>query len=409
MINSRVGPLLTMAMTLTLACNDRNSVSPSPSGDSHGGENSQDFKSFDDKPNSGNPSEPKSEEKGPKDSCQIDWETVSSASDLSCFQSIEEVLESLPPKVRPYWVMVHSSKSQQEASMEHPRVIVNAPTGKFILAMETKPDSKVMEVAVFDFKRNVWDFAGIEFQGHGEAQLETESCKSCHSSSPRPIWKGYRDWGAIVGNEDQIKAEELVLLNNARSLPNHRIFKHLRFQNQYAEGQVLRPMLDYPENGNNQIMNFFIARNAARALSSKLLEDDRLSDTQLLGLVYETLCSRDYDGIQRRLADFSYLYQDHLGFHIAGIESEARMWIGHVHIDFFLGLALADGLLKKNAALKDSLSELANTLSAPPFQTFHETDLESFQGWSTMDFRWLNQFYNQTESPSLSCPALREI
>ena len=45
--------------------------------------------------------------------CPVDWNNVVKAQDFACFQSVEAVFANLPDKVRPYWVLVHDSESNQ--------------------------------------------------------------------------------------------------------------------------------------------------------------------------------------------------------------------------------------------------------------------------------------------------------
>lgn len=71
--------------------------------------------------------------------CHFDWSKIDDPEFFACFNSIGDVMKDLPDPVRPYWVMVHQTESNQKASMEEPRVIINDPTGRFILATETVP------------------------------------------------------------------------------------------------------------------------------------------------------------------------------------------------------------------------------------------------------------------------------
>ena len=63
----------------------------------------------------------------------------------------------------------------QKASMEEPRVIINDPTGRFILATETGPGANTLETAVFDYQTNKWKFLGLTYLADGSIEKDCES------------------------------------------------------------------------------------------------------------------------------------------------------------------------------------------------------------------------------------------
>ncbi|MFK7826175.1 MAG: cytochrome c [Oligoflexales bacterium] len=340
--------------------------------------------------------------------CKIDWENFSDGADLACFETPEDVLKNLPEKVRPNWMMMHTSRSNQFASMENPRVILMAPNGKFIVTVETVPNSKTVEVAVFDYNTNTWDLVGLTYDSEKETEIERETCKACHSQSPRPNWTAYNSWPGTVGDRDKITAEELDLLNAAKQDNTSPVYQYLTFQNNYPLEGVLRPRVNYGENGNNQIMNFFLAKNAGRALTSAVMSNDDLSQNNRLALAYELACTEDYAGIQNKLMEFGYNYQDIFGFHRTG-DQPVRMWIGFNRIDFPAGILLLDALLKDDPNLATTLPELSQTLKDPRLKALFNNTLADHPGWSQYDFGFQQEHYNTTQSPSLSCAAMSNL
>lgn len=333
--------------------------------------------------------------------CSVNWETFTSADDLSCFQSVEEVLEAIPEKVRPNWVMMHTSASNQFASINEPRIIIFAPNGKFILAFEMT-SSQTLEVAVFDFIKNTWDMAGITF-GDAIPKIERELCKSCHTNKPRPNWTAYPNWPGTFGNKDVISQEELDHLTKVSAAPSGR-YQYLKFQNKYPLEGVLRPNVNYRENGNNQIMNFFLARNTGRALASAVMKDASMSQKNKLDLAYTLACVEN--NIAQKMSEFAYEYSDFFGFNKASGDNSAykgRMWIGFNYIDWPAGILLFNELLKEDPQLKKQFPELAATLSDPNLEALYNTGIDSHPGWSKYDFTFQESFYMNTQSPDLSC------
>ncbi len=338
--------------------------------------------------------------------CSFDWDTFTKASDLACFESREELLQNIPDRVRPNWMMMHGSRSNQFASMENPRVILLAPTGKFILSVETLEDSDSVEVAVFDYEENSWDFAGLSFQGDAPAQVEREVCKVCHTDNVRPIWTGYASWPGTVGDRDDIQAEELELLNRAKADGLHPVYKHLVFRNSYPLNGVLRPRVSYGENGNNQLLNFMVAKNAGMTLAAEVMGNEELALQDRLHIAYELACRENYSSIRQTLSQYGYDYHDFFGFHKMG-DNRQRMWIGFNHIDFPAGILLLDALSKDQPQLQELMPELTLTLQDSRLEVLFNLELDQHPGWSSYDFGFQRDFYNATQAEELSCSTLQ--
>jgi hypothetical protein len=312
-------------------------------------------------------------------------------------------MKDLPDPVRPYWVMVHQTESNQKANMEEPRVIINDPTGRFILATETGPGANTLETAVFDYKTNKWKFLGLTYLADGRIEKDSESCKSCHSESPRPIWKGYRDWGKIFGNNDDLLPSEIDMIKQFSKDSSHPVFSNLKYLDSYPANQTIRPATPYSENSNNQIMNFFIAKNAGFSLTHDLIKEQKHSEGDLLKLVFEMLCTRDISAIHSITNALGLKQEDYFEYHKLGTGNPERMWIGFVHQDFVAGVILMRRLFEANSNLKTRFPELFDTLTDDLVDTFYLNDVNEFNGWYSSDFSWLSQFYLKTMQNSLSC------
>lgn len=336
--------------------------------------------------------------------CEINWDEFNSAQDLGCFESRSQLLEQIPDKVRGNWVMMHTTRSnQRSATIDTPRVILMAPNGKFILGLETISGSQEVEIAVFDFNKNTWDFAAIDYNSQ---RIESKLCKTCHTENPRPIWTGYANWPGAIGDRDDITEQDLKLLNAAKDDNTSEVYKHLRFKKNYAKGGGLGPSVSYGENGSNQIMNFFLAKNAGRALTLQVMQNPKISAQKKLEIAYTIACSEDYQGIQDILTEYGYAYQDFFGFHKNG-DKETRMWIGFNPVDFPAGILLLDALLKEDEQLAKRFPELAQALRDPRLKPLFHTNIAGHEGWSSYDFGFQRDHYNRNQAAELSCSKIK--
>ena len=346
-----------------------------------------------------------------KDNCPVDWNSVVEAEDFACFQSVQEVFANIPDKARPYWMLVHESESNQRASLEYPRIIVNAPTGKFIVTAETTPGASNIEVAIFNFDKNTWDFAGITFEKNGQRKVETELCKGCHGDRTRPIWRGYKNWGGVFGNEDDIKANEIELLKKFRSGQGSDLYKHLIFARGYNQGNSLRVNVNYRELGNNQIMNLFLARNSGRLLAAEIMANPEISNSQRIEISHTLVCEDQYSGrIVDVLNSYGYDYYSYLSFHKVSTGAPKRFWVGHQFAHFFAGILLLDAMLSEFPELGNKLPSLQAELEDPLFDVLRIVDLSEHRGWYNFDFDWLSRFMKDGDNRGLlSCAEMANM
>lgn len=126
--------------------------------------------------------------------------------------------------------LVHNSRSEQKASVTHPRVILSNSDGTLLLAFNGDPKLNgygSLEVVSFDPKENKFEFRDVIFTKEASAEdfgkltendieEKTENhwisksnpglCMNCHSQNfsfdPKPLWEAYPFWPGVYGGVD---------------------------------------------------------------------------------------------------------------------------------------------------------------------------------------------------------------
>jgi len=136
--------------------------------------------------------------------------------------SVEEVLEALPERVRKNFVLIHRSGSLANVitSEEQPRVVLFTPDASLMLAFASNttdvPElTNQIEFAQLRKNQGNWRFGILDFNSGELVRTEPEVCASCHGSEERarPIWESYPDWDSTYAqHEGQIDYDLKVKL-----------------------------------------------------------------------------------------------------------------------------------------------------------------------------------------------------
>jgi hypothetical protein len=171
--------------------------------------------------------------------------------------TLDEVLFEIGhqfPELRSNYILMHESRSRQEASYEFPRVIAFTDDARFVLTFNGDPNARgYYEIEMYEFKgipfnlnENPLDVPlngmidienyqseGFHFQRivfepspdypHKRAYAAEKSfpvlrpinealCQGCHSKNPRPNWEAYNRWEGAYFPSDRIAFGEKYLL-----------------------------------------------------------------------------------------------------------------------------------------------------------------------------------------------------
>lgn len=343
----------------------------------------------------------------------VSWETIKSPEEAVCFKSIDKAMAAMPERIRANWVMIHTTRSAQAASLQKPRIIMVSPDGSFLASAATDQEkSKDFEVAVYNYEKNQWDFAGIDFT-QNPPKVERELCKSCHGTEPHPIWTEYPNWpAAFAGQPQTLKDQEAAILNEIASGKSTLPFvKNLKMRSSYRAGAILYPASKYSGIENNQTLNVVIAIKAARSLVAKLMNDSQVSEATLLKIAGEQMCS----GRGNTLSSLGYNVNKELNHGIVGKDKEKVIWAGNALGSYFLGLEILNQTYKKNPDLKTTLAAVTPYVEAKQFQLYRTESLTEFfaaednlkGSWQAVDNNWFrNTFRKAFSSGSAACKAL---
>lgn len=151
-------------------------------------------------------------------------------------QSIEELLSALPAPMRKQYVLMHTSRSIQQASPLSPRAILVSPKGGLVLTFNggdpTLAGHQNVELMQFDEAKSEFYFHDLEFQAGGKPHMSgrnPEKCLKCHGSQyPHPIWESYDFWpGAYGETDDEPDKDFPAIAPFLKTLPGHPRFSKL--------------------------------------------------------------------------------------------------------------------------------------------------------------------------------------
>ncbi len=306
----------------------------------------------------------------------IDWNKLSKPEDINCLGSKEKVFANIPDFVKPYWSLVKSSRSAQSSTLDKPRVLVFSPELSFIIGGATDDNARNdLEIAVFNYDTEAWDFAGIDFSTN-PPKVERDLCKTCHSSEPRPIWERYGDWPNIVSaSHDGLSQAEVDLLAKFRNGQGPSLTKSLKYRGEYKVGDVIFPDDGGLQNESNEMLDDIQGIQAGRSLAAKIMKDDKVSADDRKEAMKQLLCGNYGEGASiPQMTKIGYPIADYL-FH--GINGKDRggafpvnPYLGTREERQYVGIWLAYKMMQQDASLKAKMPEVSSYLSSSIFSLF---------------------------------------
>ena len=119
--------------------------------------------------------------------------------------SVEAAIALLPVSLRTDYVLVFSSRSLQEASLEAPRVVLYGPDARFIVTFNGDGGQRgydAIETMEFDDRSSSFHFRELKFTSGGVAELSADNparCAACHGRPARPVWDLPPVWPGVYG------------------------------------------------------------------------------------------------------------------------------------------------------------------------------------------------------------------
>jgi hypothetical protein len=149
----------------------------------------------------------------------------------------EKILNRLPEGMRSNATFVYNSRSLQQASTSHPRVLLWDDATGFSLSYNGDPKLRgysTLEMASLNRASGVLGFYELKFplrrDTAGRAFFQPsqpQTCLACHGPNPRPIWGAFPRWPGVYGSfNDRIEGAELEALQTfsdvAKKEPRYR-------------------------------------------------------------------------------------------------------------------------------------------------------------------------------------------
>jgi hypothetical protein len=148
------------------------------------------------------------------------FEAVAGAVQSRHLMRLEDVLADAPASFWSHYVLMRSSRSQQTATPQAPRVILVGQDGHFLVAFNgdpSLPGFDSLEMLQFRESEHRFELREILFPSVRNGLLKPQvsepdppRCLGCHRADPRPNWESYPTWiGAYGESDDTLSAEEL--------------------------------------------------------------------------------------------------------------------------------------------------------------------------------------------------------
>ena len=213
--------------------------------------------------------------------------------------SVADAIALLPEEMRLNYTLMHHSRSIQQGSPEHPRVLLFGTDARLIVTFNGSPDETnfdKLEILHFDDATETFELRSIEFGSTVEfSQPNPEVCAACHKRSPQPIWKDYGSpnapdshgqWPGSYGTSHDVVPPELrpALLGFWAAAPQHPRYRHLLrdpesdlFPYQPSDRRFQWQHRFRPNNRLSRLIARLNARRVARALVQNELFQQRKS------------------------------------------------------------------------------------------------------------------------------------
>ena len=330
--------------------------------------------------------------------CQsFDWLSLKDPSIFSCFSSPLAVFEALPDWARPYWVLMKESRSQQPASIEQPRIIINSPTADFYLAVSTSAP-KQLEVILFDYEKLKWNFLALDYSTN-PATMSNETCQACHHENSKPIWQGYGGWQGAVAEDNDLNKEDMIIFRNIKNGSAHPLLSHLDIPDKLEVGDRPRPSGGKFEDENNQVMNFSLPKIGSLQLVGAMAQDSSITDVFLRDVAYKILCDRDESEAAKMLDQAGYPIETYYSFNKVG-DSSAFFFTGTFSSAPLLAARLLEHLLEKRREQMIGFDELVSAYQSQNYRQFSAlSTTESLEAlsdgynWASFDYDWVDDIF----------------
>ena len=146
--------------------------------------------------------------------------------------SIDDLLPLLPASLRSRYVLMHESRSLQEASYRAPRAILYSRDASFIVTFNGDPSKggyRSLETMEYDDRRGTFQLREISFDTDGDgrrvpvfSEPNPAVCGDCHGDDPRPIWDAYPAWPGAYGEVERHRDSPEVTAGLAAFLAERR-------------------------------------------------------------------------------------------------------------------------------------------------------------------------------------------
>lgn len=308
----------------------------------------------------------------PTDCKSFSWETIKKPEEATCFTSTQSAFAAVPDFIKPFWILMRNSRSAQKSTLEKPRALIVSPDGSFIIGAATDPNARGdLEVAVFDYEKSEWQFAGIDYSTTPPT-VEKELCKSCHGKDiQHPIWTQSGSWTGAFAAKNLLQEDESNFIKRviAKSGDTPELLKNLKFNaaSKYDAGRRLAPATKYyggEENG--QVLNYVSMQKAAQATTARIFRDSAIKLSDILAMSSELSCKTGSGTLKK----FGYSVAKDLSFALEGVDRSGDMFNGRFRASDYLAAELLGRALIKDPSLKEKLPAAAKAFADPRYKYF---------------------------------------
>lgn len=133
-------------------------------------------------------------------------------------KNLDELMSKLPKEVLGNWLLKYKSLSVQQGTEDYPRIIINSPDGKTLLAISANPKDpnfQLLEMIEWDENQETFVPTEIVFKDDNntfdsaEFTASPAHCSTCHANSStdiysfRPNFSSYNFWPFFIGSSSR--------------------------------------------------------------------------------------------------------------------------------------------------------------------------------------------------------------
>jgi len=248
------------------------------------------------------------------DGRKLTYEKVRNLINKHKIRDIKTLLSILPESYRSHYTLMYDSRSTQDASPRHPRVILYGEDAKLIMGFNGHPSQAgfdKLELIQFRDKENDFEFREITFPTRSNKKTRVEfslknpnSCRNCHRKDLHPNWEEYSFWkGAYGSNDDNIRnTDEINKFKHYQKNSAHTgRYAHLRppegspitpYSVQTKGDQLYRP---------NLVLSELLARLLAKSISEKMKKTPNGKALRFLFLISDMCVNKLKEYKKRKL------------------------------------------------------------------------------------------------------------